>query len=310
MARDAAIRARKPLGTRIAMNWDIYLLALPGLVLLIVFRYLPMYGVTIAFKDYNVIKGILGSDWIGLEHFARLTASDAFKRAFRNTVTLSVLRMLFGMPVPILFALLLNELRTVWLKRTIQTLIYLPHFLSWVILGGIFVDVLSPQSGIVNKAIALLGFEPVFFLADRTLFPFVIVATDVWKGFGYGTILYLAAITNIDPCLYESAVIDGAGRWKQILHITVPGMATIIVVLATLSLGNVLNAGFEQVFNLYSPVVYETGDIIDTFVYRIGLVDANYSVATAVGLFKSGVSTVLIVTSYYLAYRFAGYRIF
>uniref|UniRef100_A9U8E6 Predicted protein n=2 Tax=cellular organisms TaxID=131567 RepID=A9U8E6_PHYPA len=195
------------------------------------------------------------------------------------------------------------------IKRMIQTLIYLPHFLSWVILGGVLIDVLSLK-GILNQFLGWLGMDPVYFLGDNHWFPYVLVATDTWKDFGFGTIVYLAALTGIDQSLYEAAEIDGASRWRQTLNITIPGILPVVVLMTTLSLGNVLNAGFDQVFNLYSPQVYESGDIIDTFVYRIGLIDAQYSVATAVGLFKSVVSLVLISSSYLLAYRFAGYRIF
>jgi putative aldouronate transport system permease protein len=195
-------------------------------------------------------------------------------------------------------------------KRSFQTMVYLPHFLSWILLGGILIDVLSPSTGIVNKFLGLFGVEPIYFLGDRSWFPFVLVGTDTWKEFGYNTIVYLAAITGINPSLYEAAIMDGSNRWKQTLHITLPGMMPIIVLLSVLSLGNVLNAGFDQVFNLYSPQVYETGDILDTFVYRLGLVDAQYSVATAVGLFKSVVSLAFISISYLLAYRLANYRIF
>ena len=192
----------------------------------------------------------------------------------------------------------------------IQTTIYLPHFLSWVVLGGILIDMLSPSDGLVNKFIKLTGGDPVFFLGDNHWFRFTLIFSETWKEFGYGTIVYLAAITGIDPNLYEAAQIDGANRWKQTLHVTLPGMRMVIVLLMVLSLGNLLNAGFDQVFNLYSPTVYESGDIIDTFVYRIGMLDAQFGVATAVGLFKSVISFVFVSVAYFCAYRFADYRIF
>ena len=191
-----------------------------------------------------------------------------------------------------------------------QTLIYLPHFLSWIILGGILIDVLSPSNGIVNKVLGLIGIKPIFFLGDNTWFRITLIVTDIWKGFGFGTIVYLSAITVIDQNLYEASIIDGANRWKQTWHITLPGMRMVIVLLMLLSLGNVLNAGFDQIFNLYGPIVYETGDIIDTLVYRIGLINAQFGVATAIGLFKSVVSFIFISVSYFLAYRYADYRIF
>ena len=195
-------------------------------------------------------------------------------------------------------------------KRTVQTLIYLPHFLSWVILAGVFIDLLSPTEGIVNRFLGVFGLEPIYFLGDESWFPYTMVLTDVWKEFGFGTIIYLAALTGIDPTLYEAAVVDGAGRFRQTLHITLPGILPTIVLMTVLALGNVLNAGFDQIYNLLSPQVYSTGDIIDTMVYRLGLQQVQYSTATAVGLFKSVISFALISVSYLLAYKFADYQIF
>jgi putative aldouronate transport system permease protein len=228
----------------------------------------------------------------------------------RNTVVISLLKIVFGLVVPIIIAILLNEMRQAKLRRCIQTIIYLPHFLSWVVLGGIFIDLLSPGGGLVNNLITAFGGEPIFFMGSNNWFPFTVVLTETWKEFGYGTIVYLAAITSIDPSLYEAAQIDGAGRWRQTVHVTLPGMRMVIVLLMVLSLGNLLNAGFDQIFNMYSPPVYQTGDIIDTFVYRLGLLDAQFGPATAVGLFKSIISLVFISVSYYSAYKFADYRVF
>ena len=228
----------------------------------------------------------------------------------RNTITIALGKIVLGLIIPIVYAILINEVRNSTLKKGIQTAIYLPHFLSWVVLGGIFIDLLSPSGGIVNNLLTKLGIEPIFFLGDNKWFQPTMILTETWKEFGYGTIVYLAAITGIDPSLYEAARIDGANWFKQTLHVTLPGMKTVIVLLMVLNLGNILNAGFDQIFNLYSPPVYETGDIIDTFVYRIGLLDAQYGVATAVGLFKSLVSFIFISVSYFFAYRFADYRIF
>ncbi|MGL6175246.1 MAG: ABC transporter permease [Cellulosilyticaceae bacterium] len=212
--------------------------------------------------------------------------------------------------VPLIVALLLNEVSSSGFKRSVQTIIYLPHFLSWVILSTIFIDLLSPSTGAINQILGVFGVEPIYFLGDQKWFPITMVITDVWKGFGYGTIVYLAALTGIDPTLYESALIDGANRWKQTWHITLPGIRSMIVLMMILQLGNVLNAGFDQIYNMMSPIVYKTGDIIDTLVYRMGLIDAQYSLATAVGLFKSVISLVLIMTSYKLADKYAGYKIF
>jgi putative aldouronate transport system permease protein len=306
MARDVAIKGRKPLGTRIAMNWDIYLLALPGLVLLVVFRYLPMYGVTIAFKDYNVVKGILGSDWIGLENFARLTASDAFRRAFRNTVTLSALRMLFGMPVPILFALLLNEVSLVLFKRTIQTIVYIPHFISWVVIAGIFIDLLSPSIGLVNRAIELLGGQPIFFLTNLKWIRTVIVGTEVWKEFGWGAIIYLAAIMGTDQELYQAAAIDGAGRLRQTLHVTLPAIWGTFIVLLIMRLGSIMGANFEQIYTIYNPTVYEKIDVIDTYVFRTAFDTLDFGYTTAAGLFTQVIGCVLLMTSNTVVRRVGG----
>jgi len=288
----------------------LHLMILPGLAVIAVFSYLPMFGVVIAFQKFVPAKGIFGSQWIGWDNFRYVFQLPDFYQVVWNTVFIAGMKILVGLIVPITVALLLNEMRKEFIKRSVQTLIYLPHFLSWVILGGIMIDILSPSEGIVNKLIVKLGGEPQFFLGSNAWFPYTLVISNEWKEFGFSTIVYLAAITSINPSLYEAAVMDGAGRLRQTWHITLPGMRPIIVLLATLSIGNVLNAGFEQVLNLYSPVVYESGDIIDTFVYRIGLIDAQYGVATAVGLFKSVVSFVLISISYILAYRFANYRIF
>lgn len=289
----------------------LHLMLLPAVILLIIYSYGPMYGLVIAFQKFIPAKGLFGNQkWVGLNNFTYLLALPGAMRAMRNTVIIAFFKIVLNLVVPIVIALLLNEVRTNWIRRTIQTVIYLPHFLSWIILSGIMIDMLSPSTGIINKAITALGFDPVFFLGSNDWFQFTIIFTDVWKEFGYGTIVYLAAITTIDPALYESATVDGANKLQQTWHITLPGMRMIVVLMMVLSLGNVLNAGFDQVFNLYSPAVYETGDIIDTFIYRIGLIDAQFGVATAMGLFKSIVSTIFISVSYFAAYKFANYRIF
>ncbi|MBW7455609.1 ABC transporter permease [Paenibacillus sepulcri] len=288
----------------------LHLMILPGLILILIYHYGPMFGFIIAFENFVPAKGIFGSKWSGLDNFRYVLEMPETKLILLNTVYIALMKIVAGLVVPIITALLLNEVKKEFVKRGVQTLIYLPHFLSWIILGGILIDILSPSNGIVNQFLGLFGIEPIYFLGDNSWFRYVLVASDAWKEFGFNTIVYLAALTSINPALYEAAIVDGANRWKQTLNVTLPGMAPIIILLLTLSLGNVLNAGFDQVFNLYSPQVYETGDIIDTFVYRIGLIDAQYGVATAVGLFKSIVSMVFISLSYYIAYRFANYRIF
>lgn len=297
-------------GKSLAKQWPLHFLLLPGVVLVLIFSYGPMVGVVIAFKQFNLADGILRSPWIGWDNFRFLFEMTDMVQVTYNTVFIAVMKMIAGMIAPLMTALLLNEARNMLVKRGIQTIIYLPHFLSWIILGGILIDILSPSEGIVNQLLALFGLKPIFFLGNPDWFPYVIVLSDVWKEFGFSTIIYLAALTGINPALYEAAVMDGASRWRQTWHVTLPGMAPIIILLATLSMGNVLNAGFEQIFVLYSPLVYETGDIIDTFTYRLGLIDYQYGPAAAVGLFKSAVSLLFISLSYYLAYRLANYRIF
>ncbi|PYI54643.1 ABC transporter permease [Paenibacillus flagellatus] len=282
----------------------------PGLLVILVYSYGPMAGIVMAFQNFVPVFGIWKSDWVGFDNFAYVFSLPDTIKVVRNTVAIAIMKIAAGLIVPIMAALLLNEVRHKWFKRSVQTLVYLPHFLSWIIVGGILINILSPSQGIVNGVLASFGVEPIYFLGDNGWFRFVLVASNEWKEFGFATIVYLAALTSIDPSLYEASVVDGAGRLRQTWHVTLPGMRPVIVLLATLSLGNVLNAGFDQVFVLYSPQVYETGDIIDTMVYRMGLQQMQYSVATAVGLFKSVVSLALIGVSYWLAYRFANYRIF
>jgi putative aldouronate transport system permease protein len=283
---------------------------LPGAIIVFIYHYIPLGGLVMAFQKYVPAKGILGSTWVGLRNFEYMFSLPSTMEVFWNTIFIALMKIIAGLVVPIITALLLNEVSRAVFKRTIQTLIYLPHFLSWTILAGILIDILSPGQGIVNQVLGWVGIQPIFFLGDNSWFPYTIVISNEWKEFGFSTIIYLAALSSVDPALYESAVIDGAGRWRQTWHITLPGIRPVIVLLMTLSLGQVLNAGFEQIFNLYSPFVYESGDIIDTMVYRMGLVDAQYSLSTAVGLLKSVVSLILIAVSYTLASRLANYRIF
>ncbi|CAH8707160.1 ABC transporter permease subunit [Paenibacillus thiaminolyticus] len=291
-------------------EWPLHIMLIPGLIFVILFSYIPMAGILMAFQKYIPTKGLFGSPFVGWKNFQFLLDYPDIGRIVFNTLYIATMKIIAGLIVPITIAILLNELRKEWVKRAFQTMVYLPHFLSWVLLSGIVIDVLSPSTGILNQLLGLFGVKPIFFLGDNSWFPYVMVITDVWKEFGFGTIIYLAALTNINPALYEAAEIDGAGRWKQTLYVTLPGMMPIIVLMLTLNIGNVLNAGFDQIFNLYSPQVYESGDIIDTFVYRMGIEQAQYGFATAVGLLKSVVSFILISVSYVLAYRFANYRIF
>jgi len=286
-----------------------YIMLLPGLAWLVMFSIVPLFGIAIAFQDFNPVRGIMHSDWVGLENFQYMFELRDSRTIFVNTISIAVMKILGNLFVPLVFALLLNELRIAVMKRWIQTIVYLPHFLSWVILGGIVLDIFS-YGGPVNQIISAFGGEPTLFFGRAELFPILVVASDIWKEFGFNTIIYLAALTGINPALYEAAGIDGASRLRCLWHVTLPGIRTTAVLLAILSMGNVLNAGFDQIFNLYNPLVYSTGDIIDTWVYRTGLLEMQYELATAVGLLKSVIGFVLISVSYYIAYRFANYRIF
>ena len=296
---------------RLKRELPLYLMLIAPAVVVIVFSYIPMAGIVIAFQRFIPARGLFGDQkWVGFDNFIYIFQLPTAARAFRNTLIIAVAKIFFGQLTPIVFALLINELANLTLKRAIQTFIYLPHFLSWVILAGVMVDVLSPRYGIVNEILKLVGIEPIYFLGENAWFRPTMVITHVWKEFGFSTIVYFAAITTIDPQLYESAQVDGANRRQQMWHITLPGMMMVIVLIAVLNLGSVLEAGFEQIFNFYSPLTYESGDILDTLVYRIGLIERQYGPSTAVGLFRSVVSLILISTSYLLAHRFANYRVF
>lgn len=274
----------------------LYLLLAPAVVWYIVFRYAPMYGALIAFQEFNPIQGFLKSPWVGLTHFIRLfTGTSSFLRVLRNTVWISVLRLLFGFPAPIILALVLNEVRSAPYKSVTQTISYLPHFLSWVILAGVFQQFLSPSTGLANGIIKALGGKPIYFIADSRWFVSVLIATGIWQGAGWGSIIYLAAISSIDPQLYEAAVMDGAKRIRQVWSITLPHLMNVVVIVFILNTGHLLDAGFDQVFNFYSPVVYEVADIIDTYVYRVGLVNMSYSFSTAAGLFKNIVGFAMVI---------------
>ncbi|MFD0711426.1 ABC transporter permease [Paenibacillus sp. GCM10027626] len=289
------------------MNY--HLMLLPGTILLFIFNIIPMFGIVIAFQNFIPGKLIWKQNWTGLDNFLFMLQIPDSRQVFLNTVIIASMKIVLGIAVPVAFALLLHEVRSRWFKRWVQTIVYLPHFMSWVILSGIILTLFS-LDGIINQIVALFGAEPIMFMASNTWFRPIIVASDIWKEFGFGTIIYLAALTGINPALYEAAEIDGASRLQKLRYITLPGITTTIVLLSTLSLGNILNAGFDQIFTMYNPLVYSTGDIIDTYVYRLGLIQMQYGLATAIGLLKSVIAIILIVISYRLAYKFANYRIF
>ena len=269
---------------------------LPGIIFILIFSYGPMFGLLMAFQDYVPAKGVLGSEFVGFEHFRYLFSLPDIFLVTKNTIFIAFWKIIFNTIVPILFAILLNEVRVKWMKRSIQTIVYLPHFLSWVILASVVVNLFS-LDGTVNQILQNFGVEPLNFLGSNQLFPRLLIGTDVWKSFGYSSIVYLAAITSIDPGLYEAATMDGASWSKKVWHVTLPGMMPFILLMTILSLPNILNAGFDQIYNLYSPVVYQSGDIIDTYVYRIGLIGRDYSLGTAVCLVKSVIGLFLIWSS-------------
>jgi putative aldouronate transport system permease protein len=284
----------------------VYLLMAVGIAYFLIFRYVPMYGVLIAFKDYKFKLGIMGSPWVGLKHFSRILSNPGFYEVLRNTFVISFLRLICGFPMPIVFALLLNELSLRRFKKTVQTISYLPHFLSWVVLGGIFAELLSPARGVSTYILKLFGLKPIYFLADAGWARIVVIVTGVWQGVGYGSVIYLASIASIDQEQYEAAYVDGASRWQQAVHITLPSIAATITILLILSMGGILNAGFDQIFNLYNALTYETLDILDTYVYRRGLIDMDYSFSTAVGLFKNVVGLCLMLITNSIVKRLSG----
>jgi putative aldouronate transport system permease protein len=299
-------RYMRQLWIDVRKDWDLYLALLPGIAFLLLFKYTPMYGIIIAFKDFNIFDGMAASPWVGMKHFDKLISSASFLQVFQNTLLISVYKIVFLFPLPIVIAILLNELKNMAFKRSVQTVVYLPHFLSWVIVSGLFIDLLSTNGGIVNKIIVGMGGEPIRFFLDSQIFRSVLIGTAGWKETGWNTIIYLAALASIDPGLYEAARIDGANKWKQIVHITLPGLIPIILLMFILRLGYVLEAGTEQILVMYNPSVYNVADVIGTYVYRIGLGEQDYSFSTAVGVFESVVAFILILTGNGLARKFFG----
>ena len=302
-------RKRKGFFKTLKSEYPFHLMLLPALITLITFSYLPMFGIIMAFQNFRPILSFENSPFVGLDNFRFIFQLPTFSRAFRNTVIIAFARIVTGLSVPLLLALLVNEVRINWFKRTVQTAMFLPFFLSWAVLGGVVRELFSLQ-GPVNQIIMALGREPYMFLASNTWFRTLLVATNTWQGMGYNLIIFLAAITNIDLAQYEAADIDGCNKLKQVWYITLPGMLPMIILLGTLSIGGLLSAGFEQVLVLYNPLVYDTVDILDTLVYRMGMINNQFSLAAAMGLFRNVVSLVLVGIAYYSAYKFSNYRIF
>ena len=303
----SAVKAKRQGLTREEKTF--HLMLLPGMIILLLFVFIPLVGSLMAFQNYVPAKGLLGSKWVGLENYKFIFSLPDGRQVFVNTLVIAFAKLVMNIFVPVTFAILLNEITAKVFKRTFQTIVYLPHFLSWVVLATVVTNMFSLE-GPFNAVVTMFGGEPIQFLASNSWFRKVIVGTDVWKEFGYNSVVYLAALTGIDPGLYEAANIDGANRFKQIWHITVPALLPTVVLMTALNLGNILNAGFDQIFNLYNPIVYETADIIDTYVYRIGMVERQYSIGAAVGLLKSVISFALILGANKCAKKATGSGIF
>ncbi|MBD2864539.1 ABC transporter permease [Paenibacillus oceani] len=291
---------------RVQTLLSLYLLFAPTAVLLFLFNYIPMYGIIIAFKDYSIYKGIFRSDWVGFEHFVYFLTDDKFWSVFQNTLILNFYDLLFGFTSPIIFALLANELYQKAFKRVMQTVSYLPHFLSWIVVSGVFYSFLSPETGLFNRFIGLFGVDPIFFMTEPGIFRGILVFADIWKGVGWSAILYFAVIAGIDSSLYEAAWIDGASRWRQVLHITLPHLVPMITLLFLLRLAHLFSIDFDRIFLMQNPLVYDVSDVISTYVYRMGLEQSQYSLTTAIGLMQSVLGFLLLIGSNRLSKRLTG----
>lgn len=286
-----------------------YLMLIPAVLYYAIIHYYPMYGAQIAFKDFRFNLGIIGSPWVGFEHFLELFSAASFKQILTNTLLISFYKLIFGFPAPILFALLLNEVLHTRIKKFVQTVSYLPHFISWVVLGGVFMQLLSPTSGPINILLGFFGIDSIYFLGDNSWFRGTLAWTAIWKGIGWGSIIYFAAISSIDTALYEAAGIDGANRFHKMVYITIPSMTPVITIMFIFAVGGIINDDFDQIFNMYSPAVYQSGDVIGTYVYRKGLVGMEFSYATAVGLFKNVIGFVLIIITNKIVKKISDYSL-
>lgn len=295
----------KPLGKRILDHWQYYVFLAPALIFVLIFCYAPMYGVTVAFKNYSPMRGITGSAWVSFENFVKLFNLSKFWQVFKNTIVLNFIRLIFDFPAPIVLALMLNEVRCHWFQRITQTVVYLPHFMSWVVIAGIMFNILSTD-GVINTIISHFGGTPVKFLANPDTFRPLVVISQIWKEAGWGTIIYLAALINISPEFYEAAMIDGASRIKQLIYITIPCILPTISIMLILRMGQIMNSGFDQMFNLLNPSVYDVGDVIDTYVYRIGIVDGRFSMASAVSLFLNIINCAMLVAGDTISKKISG----
>ena len=278
-------------------NKYLYLIALPGFIYLVLFAYKPMLGVLMAFQDYNILEGIFGSNWVGFKHFETFFSSRDFAPIMTNTIKISLLQLLFGFPAPIIFAIILNEIRNGVFKKVSQTVSYLPHFLSWITVAGMMTTLLSPSTGLINMILKAIGLEPVYFLAEKEMFVPILIISNIWKEVGWGSVIYLASLASLDQDIGEAAIVDGCTRFQRIIYINLPYLFSTVAIMLILRMGTILNAGFDQIFNLYTPATYEVADVIDTYVYRLGIGGFQYSLSTAIGLFKSIVGVIMVVVT-------------
>jgi len=286
-------------------EWQLYLMLIPTIIWLLLFLYKPMYGLQIAFKDYSLFRGVAASPWIGFEHFETLFGNDQFIRALRNTLIISFYNLLFGFPMPIILALMFNEVLNQTFKKTAQTIVYLPHFISSVIIAGIVMTAFSPSAGIVNTVLGWFGLEPVYFLTKPEWFRPIFIGTGIWQETGFQSIVYLAAIAGVSPTLYESAVVDGASRWQMMWKITIPSIMTTIIIMLIIRIGNILEISFEMIILLHQPATYETADVVNTFIYRQGIQGGQYDFAAAAGLFNAVMAFVLVMTANTISRRYS-----
>lgn len=289
---------------------ELHAMLIPAVIFITIFSYLPIFGLAMAFQDFKPLIGFKESPFVGLKQFQYIFTMPSFQSAFINTMIISFFKITLSILVPLTLSLMLNEVTKSWFKRSVQTIVFIPYFFSWAILAGMILEIFAYDGVINNSLLHLFGMEPTAFLVSNKYFRSIIIASDVWKGMGYNTVLLLAAITNVDQSLYEAAQVDGAGRWKQVLHVTLPCILPMVAVLTVLGLGNILNAGFEQILIMYNPTVERTVDILDTLVYRLGMTSHQYSAAAAMGLFKSVISLIFVGTSYWILYKKSDYRVF
>ena len=289
---------------------ELHIMLIPAVLFTTFFAYLPIFGLVMAFQDFKPLMGFRESPFVGLQQFRYIFTMPSFRTAFVNTMIISFFKIILSILVPMILSLMLNEVTKSWFKRSVQTIVFIPYFFSWAILAGMILEIFAYDGIINNTMLHLFGTDPTAFMVSNKYFRTIIIGSDVWKGMGYNTVLLLAAITNVDPTLYEAAQVDGAGRWKQVLHVTLPCILPMVAVLTVLGLGNILNAGFEQILIMYNPTVEKTVDILDTLVYRLGMTSHQYSAAAAMGLFKSVISLIFVGTSYLILYKKSDYRVF